>query len=151
MEEKNRKGISLDEIKRREVCAILSVGCSRRVAARYVGCSPSTIMVTATREKEFRRDLDRAEQSAEIEYMQNIRQASKKSQYWRAAAWALERCHPEEYAARGANTVTVEQVRRLFTQFVEIVIEEIPVAVYRKNLLHRLETLTAEYGTDKYN
>ena len=40
----------LDPTKRQRIAALLAVGCSRRVAARYVGCSPSTITRTAARD-----------------------------------------------------------------------------------------------------
>ena len=81
----------LDEIKQREILAILSVGCSRRTAAKYVGCAPSTIQNTAERDEKFAEKLDRGENQAVVTHMTNINKAAKKAQYWRAAAWALER------------------------------------------------------------
>jgi IS30 family transposase len=42
----------LDETKRLKIIAIVSNGSSRRTAARYVGCSPSTITRTAARHPE---------------------------------------------------------------------------------------------------
>ena len=51
----------LDEIKRREILAILAVGGSRRVAAKYVGCAVSTIQNTADRDPQFAAQLHRME------------------------------------------------------------------------------------------
>ena len=86
----------LDHVKKGQILAILSVGCNRRIAARYVGCSPKTIQNTADREPEFAKQLHHADHGAEIEYLKRIRTAAQKEQYWRAAAWALERLNPED-------------------------------------------------------
>ena len=44
---------------------------------------------------------------------ENIRDAAKKEQYWRAAAWMLERGYPQRYARRGPDVITVEQIAYL--------------------------------------
>ncbi|MGD0384451.1 MAG: hypothetical protein ABSA77_13100, partial [Thermoguttaceae bacterium] len=87
----------LDEIKQREIVAIISMGCSRRTAARYVGCDPKTIQNTAERDEIFAEKLERAQSQAVVTHVKYIYSAAKKAQYWRAAAWALERLNPEEY------------------------------------------------------
>jgi hypothetical protein len=131
----------LDEIKQREILAILSVGCSRRTAARYVGCAPTTIQNTADRDPKFAEKLRHAENQAELTWLKNINTAAKKEQYWRAAAWALEHIKPEQYAKRHPNVITVEQISQLLSQFAQIVSEEIPVDKYRKAVLNRFEEL----------
>ncbi len=133
----------LDEIKRREVLAILSVGCSRRMAARYVGCSPATIQRTAQRDSAFAEQLRKAECKAQIGYMKSIQAAARKEQYWRAAAWALERRNPEEFAARRPDVITLEQLKGFVAELAEILVEEVPVAAYRKAILKRLERLAS--------
>jgi hypothetical protein len=139
----NRRGPKpiLDDTKKREIVAILSVGCTRRTAALYVGCSPRTIRRTAQRDQRFAHELRAASQTAEINYLRNIQNAAKKEQYWRAAAWALERCHPEQYAARRADCVTLQQVRELLAELTQIIVEEVPRAEYRKAILKRLGSL----------
>ena len=132
----------LDEIKQREILAILTVGCSRRAAARYVGCAVSTIQNTAERDQRFAEKLRRAENQHELTYLRNIQQAAKKPQYWRAAAWVLERVFPEKYARRGPDVITVDQIRQVLAQFAEIIVGEVPVAKYRQKILSRLEALT---------
>lgn len=141
MAQRGRKSV-LDGYKRREILAILGVGCSRQVAAKYVGCSVSTIQNTADRDPTFAQKLRRTENASEIGYMENIRNAGRNERYWRAAAWALERLNPEKYGKRGPDVITVDQIRDLMAQFAEIIVEEVPVAKYRKNILRRLEAIS---------
>ncbi|MBC7351803.1 MAG: helix-turn-helix domain-containing protein [Thermogutta sp.] len=139
----SRRG--LDEFRKREILAILSVGCSRRTAARYVGCSPSTIRRTAERDPEFAEALRKAETKAQILFMKNIAAAARKEQYWRAAAWALERLNPEDYGPRSPQAVTLEQIRALISEFARIIVEEVPIASHRKRILKRLDRLSAQW------
>ncbi|MGD9126619.1 MAG: hypothetical protein PVH19_04500 [Planctomycetia bacterium] len=148
MEENKTNGDLLDKIQRQKVCAILALGCSRRVAARYVGCRFSLIRATMSRDESFRQEIERAEQISEIEYIQNIKEAAKKSQYWRAAAWALERCNPDDYAFHDPTTFTMDQIRQLLDQFIEIIVQEIPAATQRKRLLYGLKKLTTQFESD---
>jgi hypothetical protein len=131
----------LDVMKQREILAIISMGCSRRTAAHYVGCSPTTIQNTAERDEQFADKLDRAQSQAVVTHVKNINSAAKKAQYWRAAAWALERLNPEEYAAPHPDAITVEQMSRLLEYLSQIIVEEVPVNAYRKNILKRLAEL----------
>ena len=50
------------ELHKAQVCAIVGIGCARRVAARYVGFSTGTIQRAAHRDEDFRRQLHTAEQ-----------------------------------------------------------------------------------------
>ena len=136
----------LDQFKKREILAILSVGCSRRTAARYVGCATSTIQNTADRDPAFAEQLRHAECESEIGYLKNIRNAARKEQYWRAAAWALERRNPQDFAPRGPDVITVDQIKQIMAQFAAIIVEDVPVAKYRKRILKRLGAMTAGLG-----
>ncbi len=132
----------LDEGKQREIVAIISMGCSRRTAAQYVGCDPKTIQNTAERDEKFAEKLDRGQSQAVVTHVKNINSAAKKAQYWRAAAWALERLNPEEYATPHPDTISLEQVSRLLDCFAQIVIEAVPVDAYRKSIIKRVGELT---------
>lgn len=136
----------LDEIKRSEILAILTVGCSRRTAAKYVGCAVSTIRNTADRDPGFAEKLRRAECQSEIAYLKSIQQAARKEQYWRAAAWTLERKNPAEYARRGPDVITSDQVKEVLAELAEIVVDEIPAPRYRKNILRRFDAFHANLG-----
>ena len=140
MAKPGRKPI-LDGYKRREILAILGVGCKRQVAADYVGCSASTIQLTAQRDRKLAEALRRKELQSEIGYLENIRNAARQQRHWRAAAWALERLEPEKYGKRAPDAITVEQVGELMTQFAEIIVEEVPVAAFRKNILKRFDAI----------
>ena len=121
---------------------------SRRIAASYVDCAPSTIQNTADRDPDFAEKLRQAEYQAEIGYMKSIQNAAKKEQYWRAAAWALERRNPEDYAPRSPDVLSVNQVKRLLLKLTEIIVSEVPAARYRKGILKRLEELIADLSSD---
>ncbi|MBI3838663.1 MAG: hypothetical protein HY288_12115 [Planctomycetia bacterium] len=133
----------LDDVKKREICAILAVGCSRAVAARYVGCHPGTIRNTALREEEFALQLEQAESKHEILHLSHINSAAKEGRYWRAAAWALERKYPDRYAQRNPNIITVEQISQVLAQFADVIFEEVTEVEYRHRILTRLNDLTA--------
>ena len=131
----------LDGYKRREILAILAVGGSREIAAKYVGCCTSTIQNTADRDPKFAQQLRRKEKQWEIGYLDNIRIAARNERYWRAAAWALERLNPERYARRGPDVITINQLKTLLKEFTEIIVEEVP-AKYRKSILKRFRAIS---------
>jgi hypothetical protein len=136
----------LNEGKRREIVAILSVGCSQSVAAQYVGCAVSTIRGTADRDPKFAEQLGKAKSNAELGLVKNIRNAAKKEQYWRAAAWALERGFPEKYAARSPDVITPEQLAQILAQFAQRIAKLLPVAAYRKRIVKDAELLARSFG-----
>ena len=134
----------LNEARRREILAILTVGCSRRTAAWYVGCDPKTIRNTAERDPDWAEKLAKAESSAEVIHLRNINSAAKLPQYWRASAWALERLRPESYGPRDPQTVTPEELVEMITQITEMIATELPVDRYRKLILKKLEEMLRE-------
>ncbi len=146
----------LDKTKKGQIIKLLSVGFSRRAAADYVGCAVSTIRNTAGRDPQFAEHLRRAEGALEIRCLGLIQNAAGKERYWRAAAWALERKKPQEYAPRGPDVVTVGQIREVLGRLAEIVVEEVPAARYRKTMIKRIDRLigslrrqvTEETGND---
>jgi len=117
---KQRRPYVFDEEKRRLVIALVANGSSRRAAARYVGCAPSTITAAAVRDPDFAEQLHRAEQNAEIEILRALRAAARHPRHWRAAAWYLERSNPADFARRGPDTITWEQIGNLLTQVTEL-------------------------------
>jgi len=141
-----RKRIILDEKQKDAIIAIITVGCTRYTAARYVGCQPADIRREIGRNREFAQQVARAEEAAEFYYLSQIKAAAKKEQYWRAAAWVLERRNPNRYAARGAHTITFDQLTRLMTQIAEIVGGEIKDAETRVKILKRFQQLTTALG-----
>ncbi len=116
----------LDESKQKEILAILAVGCSQSMAAKYVGCSPQTIRNEAERNPKFAEQMRQAKGNMELGLIRNIRNAAKKEQYWRAAAWALERCFPERYARRGPDVITADQLAEILSQFADRIMQLMP-------------------------
>jgi hypothetical protein len=138
---------ALDEPKKHVIVALLAVGCSQRVIARYVGCARETIRQTMARDERFAAKVRDAKCNAEVGLLRSIRNAAKKEQHWRAAAWMLERGYPERYARRGPDVITVDQIAALLAHFCQIVVEELPAARYRKKILKRLEGLAKRLGS----
>jgi hypothetical protein len=135
----------LDAQRRGEICGILAMGGTRAVAARYIGCSPSTVYRAARKDPDFARQLRAAEGRAEILQLKNITDAAAGSnQYWRAAAWMLERRFPERYANRAADTATIEQLAQIVNRFTDLMIAEIEDAALRQRILDRLGELTQQ-------
>ena len=136
----------LDSGKRREIIAILSLGCSRATAARYVGCHAATITRTATRDAEFAEQIRQAESLLEIKHLRNIDTAAKDARYWRAAAWALERKFPDRWGPDRAQGVTPEQVSQTLRQFAQLVIDEVTDAETQDHILKRMDELIDKAG-----
>ena len=126
MESEKTPREGLDEAKRSIILTLLKNGSSRRTAALFVGCSPSTITRTANRDPKFTEQILQAEQNAEIEALRCIRTAAKNERYWRAAAWLLERKNPADFALRPPTLFTIEQVRQLFISVTDLLAEELP-------------------------
>ena len=141
MSKNDTRKSGLDETKRRNILAVLAVGASRESAAKYVGCSSATIRNEIQRNPGFAEEVKSAEESSEVYFLQRIRAAADKVQYWRAAAWALERRCPNRYAPRGAKTLSEEQVRRLISDLVEIVLPEIHDPKERRNIIRKVNRL----------
>jgi hypothetical protein len=133
----------LDDAKKSQIVTILGVGCSQRIAARYVGCSEGTIRNTARRDPVFAERILEARREAEVGLLKNIRSAAEKSQYWRAAAWALERIFPQRYARRGPDVITVDQIGRLMVQFIDAIHRELPEE-HRDRVIDRLHALVGD-------
>lgn len=138
---RRKRRAALDNEKKEAVVALLTVGCSQRLSARYAGCPESTLRSVIARDPVFAARVRQAKCDAEVGLLESIRNASKKEQYWRAAAWILERSFPDRYARRGPDVITVDQIGYLLAQFAQILTEEVPVARYRKPALRRLEDL----------
>lgn len=96
------------------------MGLSRHRAAAVIGCSPATIGYALSRDPDFAADMRRAEVQQEVALLKRVEDASKVLVHWRAAAWLLERRHPDRYGRRRPGTMTPEQVATVVAQFAEI-------------------------------
>lgn len=129
---------ALDETKRREICALVSTGCSLEGAARYVGCVASTIRREANRNPQFNDALRRASFTAVITPLQAMREFAKK--YWRAAAWLLERIDPQRFGKQNVRYLKPEDL----TNFLQMVGDLLKDEVRDPNTTQRVLSKLAE-------
>jgi hypothetical protein len=136
----------LDDKKKAKIIALLANGSSRRMAAQYVGCAPSTITRTAARDPRFREQLAAAEQTADIDALRALRVAARRPRYWRAAAWLLERRNPKDFAPRKPETYTVGEFASFVASIVEGISENMPEENYQRIIreLDQLHEMTKE-------
>jgi len=127
---------ALDEVKWREVCALVSAGCGIADAARYIGCSASTVRREALRNESFHQSLRMAEMSAQLEPLKTMRKAA--STHWRAAAWMLERTFPDRFARQDAKLLKPEDVDSMVHGLIEMVAQEIADPATRDRVYRRL-------------
>ena len=127
----------LDEVKRSNICALLAAGCSRRKAAEYVGCAPSTIGYLAARDRYFAKQMRQAEMQKEVRPLTNLMQASGK--HWRAAAWLLERQFPNRYARRQPDLMTRQEFHDAISSVTNILIDTVSSQRDRLAMRHRID------------
>ncbi|MEX2093830.1 MAG: hypothetical protein WD971_14185, partial [Pirellulales bacterium] len=131
----------LDEGKQREVCALVSSGCSLQAAAHYVQCAPNTIRREAARNPDFGRRFREARLQAQLSPLQAMRKAS--ASHWRAAAWMLERADPEHFSHRPHPAFRPKQARALKQDILAVLSAEIEnpqlLVRIRKQIRHLID------------
>lgn len=126
----------LDDAKCREICALVSFGCTLQSAAKHVGCSRATVHREACRNPEFAELLRCAERDSHLRPVNTLRNAA--SENWRAAAWLLERTCPEEFARKPANLVRIETVEEMVARFLDVIEAELSASPENQELCARL-------------
>jgi hypothetical protein len=111
---------ALDDVKRREICVLLTAGYPLVAVAEHVGCSRRTISRELARNPEFAERLRRAKIAGELEPLSTIRQAARTN--WRAAAWYLERANPQRFGKRNPVLLKPDEVQQtISSMMLEIV------------------------------
>ncbi len=131
------------------VVSVLMAGADLRAAADYVGRSQADIRGTAEADAEFQARLDRAEPHFELKQLGNITQAAMREQYWRAAAWLLERKFPSRYAKPDPEALAPAKVRTLLENLVKAVLTEVKDPEVQANILQRLRKLLESIQQDE--
>lgn len=131
----------LDAERKSNICALLAVGCTKKTAARYVGCSPATITRRAKKEPEFAAAMARAEAQQEFILLKRIYDAAAEHKHWRAAAWMLARRWPDRYGAHYPENVTVQQISLSLNQIAQVIMEEIGDLEQRRRVVERVREL----------
>ena len=124
---------------------------ARVTAASSVRCDPKTIFNTAKRDPAFAERLALAENASELLHIENINKAGREVKYWRASAWMLERLHPDRFGKSSPDTIVPSQIAALIVQIAEIIIQEIPAARYRTEVLKRLDRLLVDASSKPYS
>lgn len=125
----------LSDVKKAEIAAMISVGCTRAMACRYVGCVPETLRNELRRDATFREQIIKAERRCQLIPLQHIQNASARS--WRAAAWLLERVNPAEFARRDPEAVTRKDMDEYMKRIVGAICDEL-TPEHRRRLESRL-------------
>jgi hypothetical protein len=110
---KARKKRKLTDQTQAEICAMISVGCSLRTAARLAGCSEAAIRNLTCRDQAFAKRFREASIRRELFPLRNIINASQTR--WRAAAWFLSRLNPAEYGYRKPEAISPQMLREWTT------------------------------------
>lgn len=84
----------------RKICQLIAKGNTRAASARSCGISESTLQQWIATFPEFLERIKKADADAEIAMVAQIKRSSRRS--WFAAAWWLERRHPNRW---GKNAV----------------------------------------------
>jgi hypothetical protein len=138
---------------KRNLCLILSLGCDRQAAVKYVGWSFEELRGELLQDAAFAADVRRAEAASEMMHMRNIHNAAQDDKHWRASVWWLERRAPDRYGRRAAESVTPLQLESFLALIVSAVVEEVRATDDQERLLARLQhiadTLDESCGSRK--
>jgi hypothetical protein len=93
----------------------------------------------------FAAELRRAESRSEWSYLDRIRKAAMKDQYWRAAAWVLERRNPRDYRPREPQALTIERVQQMLIRLIETIVAQISDRALRRRVFERLTAVSAHF------
>jgi hypothetical protein len=81
---------TLTDQMKHDICLAVSLGCSQRRAAEFVGIDESTVRKAADRDPQFGAELTRAAVKLEMDCLDRIRQGKRS---WRSSAWLLDYLH----------------------------------------------------------
>jgi hypothetical protein len=109
-----------------QVLALTKPGCSRRLAAEKAGCCHMTIGRAARRDPAFAAELEEAENHVDVAALTRIQEASAENKNWRAAAWMLERRHPEEFGRRAPHSLSGDQVMAVLAEIFSFTMPLVP-------------------------
>ncbi|TWT46500.1 hypothetical protein [Botrimarina hoheduenensis] len=131
----------LTDQQKREASLVLSVGCDRETAAKYVGCTIEDLLDLARQDERFAATLRRSEAGVELAHMRNIQQAARDERHWRASVWWLERLAPERFGRRDAGAITRRELAGLLSAIATGIAAEVRHEGDRQRVLDKLEEL----------
>jgi hypothetical protein len=121
----NDSRMTLDDTKCAQVCAMLSIGATRELAAEQVGVNPSTIYRTALGDPEFAENLRRAESMHELLILKCLNETAKDPKNWRVGVWILEHRYPNHWALSDPEVYSEREISHLLCQVRDLILEEV--------------------------
>ena len=137
----NEETIQFDDEQKREFCLMISIGCDRETAGKFLGWKPADLHRELEQDAEFHKQLLKAEATPEFSHMRNLHNAAKDEKHWRASVWWLERNAPERYARRAAGALTAAQLQEVIEELAEVIAKEVVSEEERRRLLARFEQI----------
>ncbi len=125
-----------------QICGVLAVGCDRRTAADYIGCSLADIRRSMQQDAKFLADVCRVEAQVEVRHMSNVQEmATGEKRDWRASVWWLERRSPERFGRRTAGAITMPQLKAIIAILAESIASDVHDDGDRDRIRRRLKTI----------
>lgn len=131
----------LSDERKREAALIVSIGCDRETAAKYVGCDAEAFRSAVLCDEGFAEALAKAEAGCELAHMRNIQQAAREDRHWRASVWWLERRLPDRYAKRDAGAVSRKELMRFLSSLAGGIAATVQTEEDRQRVLDKLGDL----------
>ena len=126
----------LDDAKRREILAILAVGCSRRAAAQYVGCAPRTIRARRPARPGLRRATPARRTAGGAELPREHPRRGEEAAILAGRGLGARTPQPERLRrAQARRDRPSSRSRQVLGRFAQIVVEEVPAARQRQRIL----------------
>lgn len=136
----------LDEEMQKTVCGAIGIGCSRRTAADYAGCSVKLIRRTEKKLPAFAARLAKSKVLCEVNALKQLSMAVKEERNWRVGTWLLERRYPDRYGRRKPHSASPRLVAAVMNQLIEIVSGEVHDVEDRRRILARLQWVVERFG-----
>ena len=115
----------ITENQTRDILAILAAGGTRYCAARIIGIKPNILIKEILKNPDLSERVSQAEQQAQLFFLTQLREATKKGGGWRAAAWWLERRQNETYGNKKAEQITSSNIQVFMGQLFEVLTKHI--------------------------
>ena len=127
----------MNDARKRTFLGLLTMGCSRKSAARSIGATADELRQALATDEKFASEVERAETALEQYCLQRMRESANTDTGWRAAAWLLERRLPERYGKAKPEQITQEAVTKYMQQVFLILEEEITDQELKQRIYNR--------------
>lgn len=134
----------LDSFERSRIVELLRMGCPRAAGVKYLGLTPEELEAEVARDETLAKELLRAEGTAVLLHMGNVRKAANDEKNWRTSVWWLEQQARLDKASGPSGTTLQEAVREALERFAELIVNEITDIERRQRLLTQLINITTE-------